>query len=296
MKLGTKTGMATSSLLRLLAALTCVFFAARPAHAQCTDATATRPILFVPGIGEDATTWGTEISGIRGHVIAELSSAAGYSNFTPYNLYFDGSTGYVRLAHAAAGDPLPDPVVSSVMGAAGYVPCDARNFAISFYGWAPLGKPQFDPSVVAGVSILTKANELSQVLKAIAGLTYVQDSVVIAHSMGALDARAYIEGLGSPLASPPILAPCTQLYCPMPSTLTYTGEVGHLITVDGANAGSYLGYINNALFGLLGLNVSELEPTSAVVQALNCQGGTLISSETTGPRSAFRRMLRSTQS
>jgi hypothetical protein len=255
-----------------MAALSFIFCAASPSEAQCTDATATRPILFVPGIWEGATDWGTPLVGLRESVISQLSSTPGYLNSTFYNLYFDGAN--VRLAQAPIGDPFTDPVASSVN-----VPCDARNFAISFYGWTASGEA-FDPSMVANVSILTKAYELSQVLKAIAALTYVQDAIVVAHSMGALDTRAYVEGLGS------TYAPCQSVAqlpppCYLPGTLVYTGEVGHLITLDGANAGAYIanfvalgGWLGSWLgFGATPFNVAELELNSTVISALNYNGG-----------------------
>jgi len=267
MKRNTKTGTAASVLLRLSAALICIFLSARPAGAQCSGATATRPILFVPGISENSTAWGVNGAGIRGAVMSSLLSTPGYSTAdaqAEYHLYFDGTN--VRVAQVAF-DPTPYLIPGEVASSTN-IPCDARNFAISFYGWATTALA-FDPPTVAEVSILTKAYELSQVLQAIAGLTYVQDSIVIAHSMGALDIRIYVEGLGAPAA----LAPCKQITCPMPSTVPYTGEVGHLITIDGTNAGADLAYIKDALFWISGLNVSELQPSSAVVQALNTPAG-----------------------
>ena len=265
---------ATASLLPLMAALSFIFGAAMPSEAQCTDATATRPILFVPGIWEDSTKWGTSGSGeptrvgIRGTVMSSLASTPGYSSANAqaeYHLYFDGTN--VRLAQAASGNLVPGGIASGAN-----ITCDARNFAISFYGW-DASTPPFDPSTVAQVSILTKAYELSQVLKAIAALTYVQDVIVIAHSMGALDSRAYIETLGSTDA-PCMSASPQPPPCPQPGSLAYTGEVGHLITVDGANAGAYLANLGMWLgIGGTSLNLSELELNSAVVQALNFNGG-----------------------
>src|ERR1035438_6484523 len=77
------------------------FFFTRAAEGQCQDATATRPILFVPGIWENATDWGSPVAGLRSEVIAQLSSTPGYSNSTFYDLYFDGTD--VRLAETQHG-------------------------------------------------------------------------------------------------------------------------------------------------------------------------------------------------
>ena len=250
--------------LLLLAFFSGMMFFARAAEGQCQDATATRPILFVPGFNENSTAWGGA-GGVRGGVMSSLASTPGYSSTkaqAEYDLYFDGSN--VRLAQATSDQLLPGPVASS-----SNIPCDARNFAISFYGWAT-NVVAFDALTVDQVSILTKAYELSQVLKAIAGLTYVQDVIVIAHSMGALDARAYVEGLGS------TYAPCNNASqpCYLPGSLQYTDEVGHLITLDGANAGANLAAL--ACWVNISpnvLNIAELEPNSPVVWALNYNGG-----------------------
>src|ERR1017187_7248394 len=71
---------ATASLLSLMAPLSFIFCAASPSEAQCTDATATRPILFVPGIWEGATDWGTPLVGLRESVPSQLSISLGFVN------------------------------------------------------------------------------------------------------------------------------------------------------------------------------------------------------------------------
>jgi pimeloyl-ACP methyl ester carboxylesterase len=243
--------------LVLGAALVCV--AVVPAaSAQCNDATPTRPILFVHGFYGSSTDWGGGndygIGGIKGSVIASLSSISGYSNYSTYVLYFNGTNVLLSL-----GDPATDPVVSNISGNAGYVPCDARFFSIRFYGWEGPGSA-FDPQVVANVSIITKAYELSEVIKAITGLTFSKDVIVAAHSMGALDTRAYIEQLGSPYDEP-----CNAYPCYEAGTLNYTGDVAQLVSVDGPNAGSDWANILATLLGKVytqWINVFELEPNN----------------------------------
>lgn len=149
------------------------------AHAQCTDAAPTRPILFVHGLRENSTAWGTTsegYSGIRDTIISRMAGTYGYPlNSTDYDLYFDGTN--VRYSQQQ-GNPnlLTDPIASS-----SNIPCDARFFSIIFFGW-----DEFDSSDVANVSIITKAFELSEVIKAITGITFVKDVIVVAHSLGAL--------------------------------------------------------------------------------------------------------------
>ena len=99
-------------------------------------------------------------------------------------------------------------------------------------------------------------------IKAITAATYVKDVILVTHSMGALDSRAYIEGLGS------TIAPCIVIQCAIaPGQVPYTGDVAEVITVDGANSGANLAYL--ALFASSPLNAQELAPNSAVIQALN---------------------------
>ena len=167
------TKRAALRLLLCLTGLYCIMLGSVNAQAQanCTNPIATRPILFVHGIWEDSSAWGSGLgSGLRGDVISAISSEPGYSNTTNYNLYLDWAQ--VRISTDAtntAGDPL----------AAGNIPCDARFFSIRFFGFD--GDPlNFDPSTVAGISVNTKAYELSQVIKTITAATYVKDVIVIA--------------------------------------------------------------------------------------------------------------------
>jgi hypothetical protein len=225
-----------------------------PTHAQCTDPAQTRPILFVHGIWENSTAWTTTpegYAGIRDTIISQMAGTSGYPKSSiNYDLYFDGTN--VRYSQQPGNPNLQtDPVASS-----SNIPCDARFFSIIFFGW-----DQFDVSDVANVSIITKAFELSEVIKAITGITFVKDVIIVAHSLGALDSRAYIEGLGS------TVAPCTSLPCHGVGSLPYTDDIGHLITVDGANAGT-----NNSLavfYGLFSTNVAELVYNSNIIQAIN---------------------------
>jgi len=236
-----------------------------PGYAQCNDPTPTRPILFVHGFYGSSTDWGGGndygTGGIKGSVIASLSSKSGYTNTSTYVLYFNGSNVLISL-----GNPATDPVVSNISGNAGYVPCDARFFSIRFYGWAGPAVA-FDPQVVATVSIITKAYELSEVIKAITGLTFSKDVIVAAHSMGAVDTRAYIEQLGSTYDGP-----CNAYPCYEAGSLDYAGDIAHVVTVDGANAGSDWSYVLALLLGKGNanwINVFELEPYSPLIQTLN---------------------------
>ena len=229
-------------------------------HAQCNDPSPTRPILLVHGFLGDSSDWGdpSVATSLRGSIISHTTSIAGYSNPHDYDLYFDGTA--VKLS---LGNPQTDPVASSVN-----IPCDARFFSIRFYSWST-PSTAFDPLLGAQISIVTKAYELSQVIKTITMTTFVKDVIVMAHSMGALVTRAYIEGLGS------TFAPCTLASqpCPRVGSLQYKGDVGHLITIDGANAGggrfASFGQTILSATNAPVLDVEELQSDSLIIEALN---------------------------
>ncbi len=244
----------------LLAAVLIISLSASFVSAQCGDPAQTRPILFVHGIWENSNAWGTtkagQQPGIRDHIITKLEGTYGYPlNSKNYDLYFDGNSFTVRWAQTpGTQNPQSDPIA----GYNGNIPCDARFFSIIFSSWGY--------GDVAKVSVITKAYELSEVIKAITGITFVKDVIVIAHSLGALDARVYLEGLGSE-AAPCISDPCISV-----GSLKYTGDVGHLITLDGANAGVAAGNILGVdvdYWLVHELNVAELEFNSDIIQAVN---------------------------
>jgi N-acetylneuraminic acid mutarotase len=238
-------------------------------QAACTNPSPVRPILFVHGWNEGTEAWGAEPQwgstglGIRDYVMSDLEQLPGYTNPYNYDLYFDGTNVRLSTSQAATSS---DPIASSMN-----IPCNARFFSIRFYSWSSDLSKAFDPSAVMNVSIITKAYELSKVLQFITSLTYVKDAVIVAHSMGALDSRAYMEGMGS------TDAPCTAIPCSIASSrVPYTGEVALLITLDGANAGSGLAiWAADDIPGFNTTNTVELEPGpgpepgQSIIYALN---------------------------
>ena len=103
----------------------------------------------------------------------EQLPGSAYTNANNYELYYDGAVVRVSSSQSANAD---DPIAIS-----DNIPCDARFFSIRFFGWSSDETKEFDPPTVAHVSVVTKAYELSQVLKVITQLTYVQDVVAVAH-------------------------------------------------------------------------------------------------------------------
>jgi len=73
------------------------------------------------------------------------------------------------------------------------IPSTARFFSLVLFDGASynglFSSP--DTTTVAGISILNKGDEVAQAIRAITTLTHVKDVIVVTHSMGGLDARAY---------------------------------------------------------------------------------------------------------
>jgi pimeloyl-ACP methyl ester carboxylesterase len=266
MNLGYRTCLASAGKLTTLLSIVFiwVFSIVSPAVAQ-TGSTSGRPILFTHGFYGDSPGWGnaSNPASFRGFVISSLEVFDGtdYSNNANYDLYFDLQTGSVLWDKY--GNPAKDPP------AVGNIPTNARFFTIVFNSWN--ASNLFDKYAVANVSILNKAYELSQVIKAITQITRVQDVIIIGHSQGGLVARTYVEGLGS-------LFPCVDTsYAPPcePGQVQYTSDVAHILSLDTPHGGGDFTdlWVDFFLLGQVPptppLNLNELQAGSSVIQALN---------------------------
>jgi sugar lactone lactonase YvrE len=171
------------------------------------------------------------------------------------------------------------------------IPTDARFFVIQFYDSNPQSTNPIDPTNVAKVSVLNKAFEISQVIKAITGITGAPNVNIVAHSMGGLDARAYAENMASAgacydysISSVTFQDYSTTTCTPGTGSAAYSGDVATIITVDTPHAGSPLANSWGApLTGLTGdgcqatttTNSFELVPGNALLNALNYNGYSL---------------------
>ncbi len=229
-----------------------------------------RPVVFVHGFMGDSAGWGdpSDSTSFRGSLISELG-IEGYTNNNNYDLYFDGAS----VRYSVYGNPSQDPL------AVNSVPANARFFSVRFYS-GNASEP-FDIWTTANISVVNKAYELSQILKAITQITNTKDAVLIAHSQGGLVARTYIEGFGSS-------NPCTITYSCLsldsPGHVKYGNNITHLLSLDSPYGGADQATLTEitefalALYHILGgtgtpINVFELLPGSSVLNAINFYSG-----------------------
>ena len=216
------------------------------AYSQNTASPPSRPILFVHGICGSAT----DFQPLLGPLYQQLDTSL-YPSPTIYYVLYDSVQKSVTFSILSGTQyPILIPVDEAS------IPSNTRFFGIELYD--PIDETT-DPAHVAKISILNKAYEISQVIKHITSITHVQDVIVIAHSMGGLDARAYIENMASPTGcydypndTPYYLpAQCT----PGSGNAAFAGDVGDLITVDTPHAGAPVAE----------LNLTILEPVNACI-------------------------------
>src|ERR1019366_3596955 len=177
--------------LRALLAALALLLSLAPARAQTSPPS--RPILFVHGWCGSVYDWANLYSALFNGLPQSLyPTPVSQPHQSVYYVQYNTHTGTIQFA--LENDPskgqsgglttLPEP----------QVPSTARLFAIQFYD------PTLGSDVaadVAQVSILNKAYELAQVIKHITSITGIGKVNVVAHSMGGLDIRAYLENMAS---------------------------------------------------------------------------------------------------
>jgi pimeloyl-ACP methyl ester carboxylesterase len=232
------------TLLKYLAVISIFFglaIAESPVFAQTAQQPpiVQRPILFVHGWCGDSDGWQTLRTGLASDLHRDYPTL--YENVDNYDAYYNGTS--VVFIKTADGSQMSE----------SDVPADARFFTIKFYD--PIGVTyglfgttinHFDGRFVAEISILNKADELAHVIGAIARITKIKDLIVVAHSMGGLVARAYIENLA--IRS---LGRCTDLdqysSCFNEQRTKYTQDISRIITLDTPHSGVVLANFINKL-------------------------------------------------
>ena len=232
-----------------------------------------RPILFVHGWCSDASGWDT-LPGNLINYVHQLKPSSYAAEKSLTTLYYDGQ----------GVKTWPNGTDIALAG----ISSGTRFFAINFYDplsieYAPNGFNPVNPTRVAGVSILNKAQELAEVVQAITTITHVKDVIVVSHSMGGLVTRAYLENLA--------VARTAQTYCSDTDNyascvgapkVRFVSDVNKLITLDtphgGADSANYANeipyvadYVAAQFIGCAAiptLNRRELEPSSTIISLL----------------------------
>ena len=269
------------AIFRQLNILTLLIFAlflnALPADAQVSPPS--MPILFVHGWCGSPYDWAPFFTPFSTALPSSM-----YSNQTVYLVQYDSVTN--AISFWSESDPSAGSNTTLTAIAENEIPSDARFFVIQLIDPTPTSTDPTDPTNVAKISVLNKAYEISQIAANIKTITKAPQVNILYHSMGGLDARAYVENMASagvcydyatdtPNYS---AATCT----PGAGSAAWTGNVANIITLDTPNTGSPLA--DSSLRKLIGLegytceaatttNSVEITPSNALLESLN-YGGT----------------------
>jgi len=238
-------------------------------NAQSNLASIGRPLVFVHGCGGIYSDWYPIANAINSAAIRDLPSL--YNSNSMYVVLFDGNN--VRYFDASTGNEINVSQIGQ----------NARIFIVAFYD--PTQSDLTDglnPAKVVNISVIYKAAELSKILAAIQDITFVEDSIVVAHSMGGTVSRMYIEGLGGSLEH----TPTQNTY--FPGQVTFQNNLGSLITLDSPHSGAQWTLFESIFSDLLpctGLNRDEIDPTNSeqVIPTLNYVSGNTLGGFTALP-------------
>lgn len=262
-----------SRLIRGFVGLAGLLWITSSAWAQSPDTG--RPILFVHGWCGDADGWGTLQQNVTSYLTLLPQSPYAALNNTTFTLYYDSASNSVKLF--PGGQDLLTSGISPTR----------RFFSINFYAEGAFSDLSVNATRVCDVSILNKADELAQVIRAITTLTHVKDVIIIAHSMGGLVARAYMQNWAIPS-----LSPCTDWdayrSCTGAQPTPYAKDIARLITLDTPHGGATASNIASGLslitelpnlflkscLATNTLNRRELEEGSLIITTLNADAGT----------------------
>jgi len=222
-------------------------------RATAQPSPSSRPILFVHGWCGNANDWAPLIESLNATLPSAMFTSNNQINKTVYVVEYN-STKADDIAYTfyQASDQLGNPVVPFVVPAQNIKPT-ARFFAIQFYDPWSNGS---EADNVTRISVLNKAYELKKVIEEIKTITNVTSVNVVAHSMGGLDVRAYVENLASAGScynyqdntqdSAYGSHPEYSLDTCLPGTLeaSYANDVANIITVDTPHWGSPLAKVD----------------------------------------------------
>jgi pimeloyl-ACP methyl ester carboxylesterase len=209
------------------------------------------PILFAHGICDHPNSWDQ----IRLSLAAYLQTNHG-SQYPNPNMY-------IAVANPATGNFSFYDGNGQVLGSP--VPSNARFFSIAFLDPDHLDSLplDFDAASTMSLPIWEKGDELAWVITAIKQITGVPKVFLVGHSMGGLDARSYLENLGSFASHKP----------------GNDSDVVALTTIDTPHLGSPLAAISAIIPDVLSCgydsseDVEELVPNSSMMNSLNYNDG-----------------------
>jgi uncharacterized alpha/beta hydrolase family protein len=206
-------------------------------------AAAFAPVLFVHGFCSDASTWNPMITTLQhtGVPATRYNDVVGRED-----LYYDGM--YVRdrndQARSYPANPNTVPAFGSLQR--------SMVYTITFYDPTNL---TFTDTSVALIDIRDLAGQLAKVIEAIKNVNSVPQVDLVAHSMGGLVSRAYLEGLAT-----------------SGSDVTYHHDVHALVTIDTPHNGATSIMTDpTGVFCFLAHNIQrdEMTPNSPFLTQLN---------------------------
>ena len=242
-----------------------------------------RPILFVHGWCGSAYDWAPFFDPANQYRLSALFPAGLYTNTDVYLVEYNRKAktiGFWKEDNPELGSKTKLESVGTT------VPSDARFFALNFIDPDPSSTNPLDPVNVARSSVLNKAYEIAVVAQYIEQLTYSKQINIIAHSMGGLDSRAYVENLASvgdcydygTSAGASFYNYTVGTCLPGQGAAAYGGDIANIITLDTPHNGSPLANSwASALSGLpdyscrstITTNSSELVPGNVMLDSLN---------------------------
>lgn len=207
------------------------------------------PILFVHGFCGDVTGGDDLLKQLKTNLNSLYPKL--FPNKITYVTFYDGSVVNFQIQDS--------PILLS------HVNPGARFFEVALFD--PTASPaiyqHFDLLEVARVPIFQKGNELAHIIWNIKAITGAPRVMVVGHSMGGLDARAYIEQLAVPSIGS--------------SETTFENDISTLVTLDTPHAGASI--LTNILASLSSpllkclffdtINKRELTPQSITLRQLN---------------------------
>jgi hypothetical protein len=206
------------------------------------------PVIFVHGFCDSPDSFLPLEQSVKSFIITHNQGS--YRSSTDYIAFYNGSKVEFQLPQSEVPSGQTNPPLT-----ADQIKADdpaARFFLVALDGTSEGNYWNFNPSVVAQIPIYEKGNELAHIIWAIKDITGAPRVIVVAHSMGGLDTRAYIEGLATPTDYASTDVP-------------YVNDIASLVTLDTPHRGACTAALSAASTTACFVNPSvdkdEMRPT-----------------------------------